>query len=210
MSAIPAVAPRKWRLSRTDFYRYCRLIHGWLSALAFLVLCFFAVTGLLLNHPDWIKESTPQSIERQFELTAEELANVQFARDPAEALAIIAGKKTSLRGSFSAGDQVGDEVFARLQGVRGLTDLRVNFNTGVLQIVIEPAPLLPQLNELHRAERAGEQWRLMVDVAAIVLVLLSLIGYVIFFSLRYRLRTALLISAVSLAGLWSVFVLTVR
>lgn len=209
MSATPADAP-KWRFPRTEFYRYCRLIHGWLSALAFLVLCFFSVTGLLLNHPDWIEESKPAPIERRYELTQDELAHIQFAEDPGEALARLADKKVSLRGAYSAGEQVGDEVFARLQGVRGLTDLRVNFKTGVLQVVIEPAPLLPQLNELHRAERAGDQWRLIVDVAAIVLVLLSLIGYVIFFSLKYRLRTALLISTVSLAGLWSVFVLTVR
>lgn len=81
---------------------------------------------------------------------------VQFASDPAAELARVAEKKTSVRGSFSAGDEVGDEVFARLQGVRGLTDLRVNFKTGVLQVVIEPAPLLPQLVECVRADRASK------------------------------------------------------
>jgi uncharacterized protein len=210
MSAIPAAVSSKWRCTCTGLYRYCRLVHGWLSAFAFLAVCFFSVTGLLLNHPDWIEQSKPVAIELRFDLSADELARVQFASNPAEELARVAEKKTSVRGSFSAGNEIGDEVFARLQGVRGLTELRVNFKTGVLQVVVQPAPLLPQLNELHRAQRAGNQWRLVVDVAAIVLVVLSLVGYVIFFSLRYRLRTALLITAASLAGLWIVFVLTVH
>ena len=199
---------RRW--TRTDFYRYCRLLHGWLSAFAFIALCFFAVTGLLLNHPDWIEASQPAQIERRFKLSEQELSRIQFAMEPGEELARIAAEKTSLRGSYSGGEEVGDEIFARLQGVRGLTDLRLNFKTGALQVLIEPAPLLPQLNELHRAERAGDNWRLLIDVAAVILIALSLVGYVIFLSLRYRLRTALMLSSASLLALWSVFVLTVQ
>ncbi len=32
-------------ISKQDFHRYCRLLHGWLSAVAFLALWFFSVTG---------------------------------------------------------------------------------------------------------------------------------------------------------------------
>jgi hypothetical protein len=124
------------------------------------------------------EQTQPEPIEQHFQLSAEELARIQFAPTPAEELARIAGTKASVRGSFSAGDEVGDEVSARLQGVRGLTDLRVNFKTGVLQVVVEPAPLLPPLS----------QCRLAVEIAAIVLVVLSIVGYMIFFSRRRRQR----------------------
>ena len=123
-----------------------------------------------------MEQTQPEPSEQRFHLSAEELAHVQFAPNPAEELARIARTKTSVRGSFSGGDEVGDEVFAHLQGVRGLTDLRVNFKTGVLQVVVEPAPLLPQLS----------QWRLVVDIAAIILIVLSIIA--IFFALRRRPR----------------------
>jgi hypothetical protein len=45
---------------RRDFYRHARYVHGWLSAFAFLVLIFFALTGLFLNNPDWFKSSAQE------------------------------------------------------------------------------------------------------------------------------------------------------
>jgi hypothetical protein len=96
-----------------------------------------------------------------------------------------------------------------MQGVRGLTDLRASLVTGQVKVVVEPAPTLSIVNELHRGERAGPSWRLFIDATAIILVVLSIIGYLIFLSLRFRLRTALLLTAASAAGVWALFVLAV-
>lgn len=203
-----AVRPR--RFTRNDFYRYCRLVHGWLSAFAFLALCFFSITGLLLNHPDWSMGDAPAPVNTTFKLTADELAELQNADRPGETLARMASTHITVRGGYSDGDQVGNEIFVRLQGVRGLTDLRASLYTGEVKAIIEPARAFSVLNELHRGERAGVQWRLLIDLIAILLILLSVIGYLIFLSLRYRLRTALLLTAGSSLGLWGFFVLVVR
>jgi hypothetical protein len=208
MTSQPA-APRR-KFSRGDFYRWCRLIHGWLSAVAFLVLVFFAVTGLLLNHPGWISGKAPSPIERQFTLDGDELDRVRSAPEPGEVLAQIAAQRTTVRGDYSDGEQVGNEVFARLQGVRGLTDLRAHLGSGVVSVVVEPARAVSVLNELHRAERASVEWRLLVDAVAILLIVLSVIGYLIFLSLRFRLRTALLLTGGSTLALWTFFSLLVR
>jgi hypothetical protein len=45
---------------RRDFYRHARYVHGWLSAFAFIVLIFFAATGLFLNNPDWFKSKNEE------------------------------------------------------------------------------------------------------------------------------------------------------
>ena len=71
------------------------------------------------------------------------------------------------------------------------------------------APSLSVVNELHRGERAGKTWRWFIDAFAVVLVVLSIIGYLIFLSLRFRLRTALVITAASALGVWGLFVLAV-
>jgi hypothetical protein len=66
------------------------------------------------------------------------------------------------------------------------------------------------LNELHRAERAGNSWRLVVDVIAIVLIVLSLVGYLIFLSIRgARLRTAILLTVGSVLGMGVIFLYAV-
>ena len=208
MSAVSAAVPKR-RFTKQDFYRYCRLIHGWLSAFAFLILSFFSITGLLLNHPDWASTEAPSPVEEEFTLEEDELRALLDAKEPEALLPDIAAKRVVLKGAYSGGNQVRNEIFVRLQGVRGLTDLRANLVTGQVIVVVEPAPTLNILNELHRGERAGTTWRLFIDAIAIVLVVLSIIGYLIFLSLRFRLRTALILTAVSAAGIWGVFALAV-
>ncbi|HMN46464.1 MAG TPA: PepSY-associated TM helix domain-containing protein [Povalibacter sp.] len=197
-------------ISTQDFHRYCRLLHGWLSAIAFLALCFFSVTGLLLNHPQWTEGEPPAPVTKTVQLDPQAVKRIELADDPGAVLAEIAAAHAALRGEYSSGDRAGPDVFARLQGVRGLTDVRVNLPTGRLEIVIEPAPATLVMNELHRAERASPSWRLLVDVVAVLLIVLSLIGYLIFLSMRFRLRTALLLTLVSAAGMWTLFSLTVH
>jgi hypothetical protein len=51
-------------------------------------------------------------------------------------------------------------------------------------------------------------WRLVVDAIAVVLILMSVIGYMIFLSLRFRMRTALVLTAVSAIGVWGIFAFT--
>lgn len=193
-----------------QLHRYCRLVHGWLSAFAFLLLCFFALTGLTLNHPEWSVGAAPAPIEKRLSLSADEIEQLRLADEPGEELVRIAGAKITLRGEYSASELVGPDVFVRMQGVRGLTDLRANLDTGALEAVIEPAPVVALLNELHRAERAGSSWRLLVDAFAVLLIALCVAGYLIFLSLRFRLRTALLLTAGSALSAWSVFMLAVR
>jgi hypothetical protein len=208
MSAVPAAVTKR-PFSKQDFYRYCRLVHGWLSAFAFLILCFFSITGILLNHPDWASESVPAPIEKKFLLEEDELRLLLDAAEPELLLPDIAAKHVALKGEFTGGNQVRNEIFVRMQGVRGLSDLRANLVTGEVAVIVEPAPALSIVNELHRGERAGATWRWFIDAIAVLLVIMSIVGYLIFLSLRFRLRTALILTAVSGLGVWGVFAFAV-
>ena len=208
MTASATAAPKR-PFSKQDFYRYCRLIHGWLSAFAFLILCFFAITGLLLNHPDWPLGEAPPTIDKKFTLEPNELQQLNDAEEPETLLVEFTSERVTLKGEITGGNQAGNEVFVRMQGVRGLSDIRASLITGNVEAIVEPAPPLSIFNELHRGERAGTAWRWLIDVIAILLVVLSIVGYLIFLSLRFRLRTALVLTAVSAVGLWSLFAFAV-
>lgn len=208
MSAASAAVTKR-SFSKQDFYRYSRLIHGWLSAFAFLILCFFSITGILLNHPEWATESVPAPIEKKFRLEEDEMQRLFDAKEPELLLPEMAEKRVALKGEFTGGNQVRNDLFVRMQGVRGLTDIRANLTTGDVTVIVEPAPTLSIVNELHRGERAGATWRWFIDAFAVLLVVLSIVGYLIFLSLRFRLRTALLLTAASALGVWGLFVLAV-
>ena len=66
--------PRPMPPWKIEFYRQSRLWHGYLSAFAFIALIFFSVTGLLLNHPEWLKREDARPQETRFILPASGMA----------------------------------------------------------------------------------------------------------------------------------------
>jgi uncharacterized protein len=180
-------------------YRQCRLWHGYLSAFAFAALLFFSVTGLMLNHPGWLTSATPALHEATLTLTGAQLQQVRGSPEPAQRLMQIVADQATLYGEYKDGTVTDEEIFVRLQGARGSSDIRANLSDGSVVVAAEQATTVALLNALHRGETAGAAWRLSIDVTAIVLIVVALAGYAIFLSMSGKLRTALVISGASIA-----------
>ena len=202
-------APRAPSL-KFRIYRQCRIWHGYLSAFAFAALLFFSVTGLLLNHPDWFTTDTPAMEEGTFALTPKQLEEVRGSSAPAEVLVQIAAARAVLYGELKDGTVAGDEVFVRLQGARGSSDIRASMVDGSVTVVSEGVSAIALMNALHRGESAGTVWRLSIDVVAIVMIVVALAGYAIFLSMSGKLKIALLISLSSVVAAVLLFFAFVR
>lgn len=191
-----------------ELYRQSRAWHGYLSAFAFLALIFFSVTGLVLNHPEWTERLKEQpEREAKLQLTPAEVAAVNAAKEPPRALAAAVARKAAVLGEFQSGEIIDGEAQLRLEGVKGATDILGDLATGQVEVTTKGSNLLTTLNDLHRGKNAGAAWKAVIDISAIVVIALSVIGYVLFFSLRFRLRTSLVLTAVSLLVLVAVVVL---
>ena len=140
---------------RRDFYRHARYVHGWLSAFAFIVLIFFAATGLFLNNPDWFKSKNEEQTT----------------------------------------------TFTLLESPAGSTDLWVLLDNGDVEITQKPATTVSLLNDLHRGKNVGTAWHWLIDISAIIIILLSLAGYILFLTIKTRLVTHLLLTACSLSAI---------
>ena len=181
------------------FYRLCRAWHGYLSAAAFVWLLFFSVTGILLNHPAWLRGDRPTTVTRQFHLQARELASVTAQKEPGPALVQVLRGPLGLKGEIDSKDVAGDHLFVRMRGASGSSDLQLDLRSGQGSAAIETFPLSTLFKELHRGEQAGRIWRALIDVAGVALVTTSILGLMIYFSLRFRLRTALILVAGGMA-----------
>ena len=186
------------KMSSGDFFRVCRWLHGYLSAFAFLSLMLFSATGLILNHPDWTRSLRPRATVSTVTLDPAVLAAALAKADPGPALVQAVSARTPLVGRLKNTDVVGDEALLRLEGTKGSTDVTVALKTGRTEVSLSRAPALTVLNELHKGRDAGGPWKAFIDISAILFLLLSLIGYGLFFSLRFRLRSSLVVTAVSL------------
>lgn len=198
---------RKATFDRGAFYRLSRMLHAYLSAFAFLALMFFAATGLLLDHPDWLQGAKPAERETTVRLPAAELAAALRGPDASRVLAAAVGRRTPLLGAYKSAEVEDGAALIHLEGVRGESDIDLDTRSGLARVTLVPATPVTVVGELHRGRKAGAAWRWVIDVSAVVILLLSLVGYVLFFSLRFRLRTSLLLTATSLLALAAVFLL---
>jgi hypothetical protein len=187
------------------FYTQCRLWHGYLSAFAFLTLIFFSATGVLLNHPDWLVGDGGETRLLRGTIAADRIHAAQKQTDAAAALARLAAQSLPLLGAYSSGDVEGGEAILRFEGVKGTTDVTMDLRSGATQARLKSADPVTMLDDLHRGKNAGSAWRGFIDISGIVILVLSLLGYILFFAMRYRLRTALILTVLSIAGLAALF-----
>lgn len=196
-------------IDRATFYRQARAFHGYLSALAFILLMAFSATGILLNHPAWFRAAKPPGEDRTITLPSEAVARALRSATPPAALAALVEGQARLRGGFRSGEVLGQEARLRFEGVTGTSDVVLDLGTGTAEISVERAGTLQVLNDLHRGKNAGAAWSAVIDLGAALILAMSLLGYVIFFSLRFRLRTSVALTGLSLlvlVGIFAVFV----
>ena len=206
-------APRPTAKPRSAFeitlYRQCRAWHGYLSAFAFIALMFFSATGILLNHPDWITRDAGDPLEQFVQLAAVDVAAALKSVNPGQALAQIVQQKASPRGAFASADIDAGQALLRFEGITGNSDVSIDLKSATAQIAVTPSDAATILDDLHRGKNAGPVWKALIDITGAMLLALSILGYVLFFSLRFRLRTSLVLTGMSLALLVGVFVLSV-
>jgi uncharacterized protein len=191
------------------FYRQCRAWHGYLSALAFMALIFFSVTGILLNHPDWVARNSDDPVTQSVQLSPAELATALKAGNPGQTLARIVQQKISLRGAYSSADVDSRQALLRFEGLKGNSDVTIDLKNGTAQVSVQNSDAATMLDDLHRGKNAGAAWRALIDIAGVLILVLSIVGYILFFSLSFRLRTSLALTGVSLAFLIGIVVLFV-
>ena len=183
---------------RRDFYRHSRYVHGWLSAFAFLTLLFFSVTGLLLNHPEWFE---PAKTEETTQLILPEsvLKSIKQQENPSDTILNYVRQQQNVVGRYQSSEVMDNEVMIRLESPAGATDIWVMADTGETEITQKPASTVSMLNDLHRGKNSGLAWSWLIDISAIIVIALSLVGYILFLSIKTRLVTHLMLTAVSLA-----------
>ena len=210
MSAQTGKPITQRRLSKAAIYRACRDWHGYLSAFAFLALIFFSATGLILNHPERTENLGAQTHEREFRLPTEALETAAASEDPSAALTVLLNEQIQLLGKFSSGEVSDGEALLRFEGPKGSTDAFIELETGSATVTIRRSPAAVVLNNLHRGKNSGAVWQSAIDISAVVILALSLVGYILFFTLRFKLRTGLMITAISSAAVLGAYAFFVQ
>lgn len=183
------------RSPKNATHRWTRWLHVYTSMLSFLVVLFFGLTGITLNHPQWtfgdpVKETTVTgTLPSGWDQTPPDyLAVTEHIRRTYGVTAPVSAYGTS-----------GQDGSVSFRGPGYAADLSFRTTDGTFQLKVEQQGFIGVLNDLHKGRDTNGQWKWVIDVAGGFLVLVALTGISLQLFLRKRRTRALLVAAAGLA-----------
>jgi uncharacterized protein len=153
---------------------------------SFVVVFFFAVTGLTLNHPLWFADAQrtvamsgmidPTWTAGAIEDNVRKLDVVEYLRTTHGIHGAVA--------DFRIDDR---ECAVAFKGPGYSADVFIDRATGKYELTENRLGFTAVINDLHKGRDSGEPWRWFIDLSAVLLVGVSLTGLVlIWFIHRHR------------------------
>ncbi|MBI3856835.1 MAG: PepSY-associated TM helix domain-containing protein [Planctomycetes bacterium] len=181
-----------------------RTLHIYLTMLACLLLLFFGTTGFMLNHADGFGLDTIRTDKREGTLPRAILK-------PVDRFAVVEALRADL-GAAGAVDSFEEEseslriVFKR-PGMRAEASVRLADGHAELSSELRGTAAL--LTDLHKGASAGASWKWVIDGTAILLVLGSLTGLILWISLPRRRALGIVALALGLLSSLATYLLLV-
>jgi hypothetical protein len=159
-----------------------RWLHLYLSMFSFLIVLFFAATGLTLNHADWFTRAAKPTLMKG----SVDAGLLKDADSDASKLAITGylrrthGIKSALS-DYRVDDSECDVSF---KGPGYAADVSIDRATGRYQLAETRQGAIAILNDLHKGRDTGRVWPLVIDASAVLMTLVSATGLVLIFFLQ--------------------------
>jgi hypothetical protein len=173
------------------FAEWSRWLHIYLSMFSFVIVLFFSVTGLTLNHLDWFPEK--EVLEE-----ADGRLNVAWvnAIDTAQVkkLEIV----EFLRASYHVKGQLNDfridetECSISFQGPGYTADVFVDRTKGTFHLSERSLGAVAWANDLHKGRDTGQGWKWVIDFSAIFMTVISLTGLILLLFIKKKRANGLL------------------
>lgn len=179
-----------------------RTIHIYLTMFAFLLMMFFAITGVVLNHEDWI---SGQTVTR--DTTGAMPIAVMHGPDKLMVVEHLRSDFGAI-GAVSTFDVDSASMHVEMKGPGRHTDADIDRATGKTKVTVERHGMLMRLDDLHRGKDTGASWRWVIDLSAALLFLGSLSGILMWLALPRRRKWGVvaLIGSIIIAGAVYLFV----
>ena len=174
-------------------HRWTRLLHVYTSMISFVVVLFFALTGITLNHPNWTFGSAPSRTTvsgtlpiRAFTGNGVDWLNVsEYFRN-----------EHGVRGSVSDRRSDANEGSLTFKGPGYEADATFKIDTHTYELTIDSQGVLGFMNDLHKGRDTRSSWKWLIDVSGGFLALVAFTGIALQFFLRKRRRSAVSVAAV--------------
>jgi uncharacterized protein len=160
--------------------------------LCLIVVLFFSLTGITLNHPDWSfgRSESRRTITGTLPATWKTGAEINW-------LAAVEYLRATNGAQGGASDTRSDDTSASVRfSAPGYTaDAQIDTQTGTYTFTTNNQGFLAMLEDFHRGRYSGAAWAWLIDLSGGFLALISVTGLGLLFYLKKIRLPALLIAA---------------
>lgn len=180
--------------------KWSRWLHVYTSMIALVVILFFGLSGLLLNHPNWTFGDDLETTTHTGTLpvsTVMDDGTVDFL-----SVSEYVRETYGVSGGVDFFGASGGDASIAYRDPGYSADLFFDVADGSFELSIEQEGWVAVMHDLHTGSDTDSGWNWVIDAAAIFLVVVAVSGLTLQFFIRKR-RT----SALALAGLGGAAVL---
>ncbi len=164
---------------------WSRWLHIYLSMFSFIIVLFFSVTGLTLNHLDWFPEKEVLK-EQKGALNANWVNVADTAKIKKLEIVELFRNKYAVKGlinDFRVDDR---EVSISFQGPGYTADAFINREDGQFQLSTRELGWVAFFNDLHKGRDTGKSWSWVIDFSAIFMTIISISGLILLLFLKKK------------------------
>ena len=182
--------PSVWKKRTAALSRW---LHTYLSMISFVVVLFFAVTGLTLNHAEWFDGKQIET-KREGKIQLGWVHTADTTQIKKLEIVELLRKDYHVQGYVS--DFLIDEqqCAVSFKGPGYSADAFINREDGALRFTELKLGWVAIVNDLHKGRDSGKGWGWVIDVSAGLLALVSLTGLLMLLFLKRKRGGGLLLA----------------
>ncbi|MBB1332337.1 PepSY-associated TM helix domain-containing protein [Pseudoalteromonas sp. SG43-7] len=177
-------------INKRTLYSTSRALHIYLSTALLFLLILFAVSGIVLNHVDWLEgdksdgqltTSLPSALLEQGQ---ENLATLPILYPEIEAYLANQYGLTKVKSI----DWEKEDALVMLDYPlpAGFAFAELNFISGELNLEYQTGGFLSLIGDLHKGRHSGEAWSWVIDISAVLMIFFAITGMIILFQNRKK------------------------
>jgi len=180
-----------------NLVNWSRTIHVYLSIALLIVLVFFSITGITLNHAELMVAEPQTEVRTLDNLPVLPLDDNGMIFDSPE-LAAYVRDEFGIRLEFAGLTIAEPFVTIEYDGPGYQALVEIDQELGEIYAESTDYGLVAVLNDLHKGRYTHIVWNALIDISGIILVIFSLAGFVLLLPNKFRFRKVLKYSVVGI------------
>ncbi|ASM51561.1 hypothetical protein PESP_a3804 [Pseudoalteromonas espejiana DSM 9414] len=190
-------------INKRALYSTSRALHIYISTALFFLLILFCVSGIVLNHIDWLKnDKNNGQVTATIPAELVTKANAQLDTLPTlypEIEAFLAKQYSLTKIKSIEWEKEDALVMIDYPLPAGFAYAELDFTTGELNLDYQTGGFLSLIGDLHKGRYTGEVWSWVIDISAVLMIIFAITGMIILFQNRKKRNLGVLITLLGVA-----------